>query len=322
MAGCHPMIMNHIPNARIPAPVVLLLLLMLGCQGSSLPVKSNQPPPNVATAVSVQLSDGDFDQHVNQLKKKLPSNDFSVVIQKPFVVIGDEPKRVVQQHAEDTVKWAVERLKQDYFRNDPKEILDIWLFKDAPSYEKHTRLLFGEEPTTPYGYYSSAHKALIMNIATGGGTLVHELVHPFMEANFSACPAWFNEGLGSLYEQCGDVNGHIYGFVNWRLPGLQRAIKAGSLPTFKKLTAMDANAFYGDTKGTNYAQARYLCHYLQGKRLLIKFCQEFQRHQKQDPTGYASLRKILGESDMDAFQRRWEKYALALNEEFTLRSLR
>ena len=314
------MIMKHqIPNAGILAP---LALLTLACQGSSLQVKYNKPPPNVATAASVALSDADFDQHVNQLKKKLPSNDFSVVIQKPFVVIGDEPKRVVQQHAEDTVKWAVERLKQDYFRNDPKEILDIWLFKDAPSYEKNTRLLFGEEPTTPYGYYSSAHKALIMNIATGGGTLVHELVHPFMEANFPACPAWFNEGLGSLYEQCGDVNGHIYGFVNWRLPGLQRAIKAGSLPTFKKLTAMDANGFYGDTRGTNYAQARYLCHYLQGKGLLIKFYQEFQGHPREDPTGYASLQKILGESDMIAFQRRWEKYALALNEEFTLRSLR
>ena len=40
-----------------------------------------------------------------------------------------------------------------------------------------------------------------MNIATGGGTLVHEIVHPFMAANFEQCPSWFNEGLGSLYEQ-------------------------------------------------------------------------------------------------------------------------
>src|SRR6266850_7507398 len=81
-------------------------------------------------------------------------------------------------------------LKQDFFTNDPKEILDIWLFKDAASYEKNTRLLFGDAPTTPYGYYSSKDKALIMNIATGGGTLVHEIVHPFMEANFPACPPW------------------------------------------------------------------------------------------------------------------------------------
>ena len=105
-------------------------------------------------------------------------------MQKPFVVIGDEPQEAVQQRAEGTVKWAVDRLKQDFFPNDPSEILDIWLFKDAASYEKNTRLLFGDQPTTPYGYYSSRHKALIMNISTGGGTLVHEIVHPFMEANF------------------------------------------------------------------------------------------------------------------------------------------
>ena len=75
-------------------------------------------------------------------------------------------------------------MKQDFFTKDPNEILDIWLFKDEASYKKHTRLLFGTSPTTPYGYYSPAHKALIMNIATGGGTLVHEIVHPFMEGNF------------------------------------------------------------------------------------------------------------------------------------------
>jgi len=41
-----------------------------------------------------------------------------------------------------------------------------------------------------------------------------------MEANFPACPPWLNEGMGSLYEQCGDADGHIHGFTNWRLPGL------------------------------------------------------------------------------------------------------
>src|SRR5260370_27108415 len=130
------------------------------------------------------FSDADFIKHVEQLKKKLPSNDFAVIVQPPFVVIGDEARDVVKAHAEHTVKWAVDKLKQDFFAKDPKEILDIWLFKDAASYERNALALFGEKPTTPYGYYSSTHKALIMNISTGGGTLVHEIVHPFIEANF------------------------------------------------------------------------------------------------------------------------------------------
>ena len=196
------------------------------------------------------------------------------------MVVGDESADVLKEHSERTVKWAVDKLKQDYFTKDPKEILDIWLFKDSASYERNAVALFGDKPTTPYGYYSSAHKALVMNISTGGGTLVHEIVHPFIEANFPNCPPWLNEGLGSLYEQCGEVDGHIHGYTNWRLPGLQDAIKAGTLTSFKKLLAMDNHAFYDDDRGANYAQARYLCYYLQQRGLLVKFYREFA-HQKE-----------------------------------------
>ena len=269
---------------------------------------------SAAPAKPEGFTNADFHKHVEQLKKKLPSVDFAVIVQPPFVVIGDEAPDVVKAHSEHTVKWAVDKLKQDYFSKDPKEILDIWLFKDSASYEKNALAMFGEKPTTPYGYYSSVHKALIMNISTGGGTLVHEIVHPFIEANFPACPPWLNEGLGSLYEQSGEVNGHIHGYTNWRLPGLQTAIKAGNVPSFRDLTALDANGFYNEDKGTNYGQARYLCYYLQQHGLLVKFYREFYAHQKQDPTGYKSLRKTLGVVDMNAFKRQWEKYVLGLRQ--------
>ncbi|HZE71973.1 MAG TPA: hypothetical protein VE135_20880 [Pyrinomonadaceae bacterium] len=302
--------------------LTFLVLVAVACQHNSSPVRSAgqsvTPAPGPMAALISEFTEADFLQHVNALKKRLPSRQFSIVIQRPFVVIGDEAQSVVEAHARDTVKWAVDRLKQDFFTKDPKEILDIWLFKDAASYEKNASSLFGEKPTTPYGYYSSANKALVMNIGTGGGTLVHELVHPFMEANFAACPPWFNEGLGSLYEQCGEVNGHIHGFVNWRLPGLQRAIKAGVVPTFKELTAMSSSAFYGDSRGTNYGQARYLCHYLQEKGLLIKFYQEFVAHQKDDPTGYKTLQNVLGERDMVSFKTKWEQYVLNLKQGYSV----
>ena len=274
------------------------------------------PETRVESASVIEPTD--LDRHIAALTKRLPSKDFSIVVQRPFVVIGDEPEPVVKERAEGTIKWAVEKLKQDFFTEDPKDIIDIWLFKDAASYQKHARLLFNDNPSTPYGYYSRSHKALIMNISTGGGTLVHEIVHPFIEANFPSCPPWLNEGLGSLYEQCGEQDGHIHGFVNWRLPGLQKAIKAGEVGSFKDLMAMDVNAFYSDSRGVNYAQSRYLCYYLQQKGLLFTFYKQFHAHQKTDPTGYKTLQSILGERDMSLFQRKWEKYVLNLNEEFSL----
>src|SRR5262245_34690630 len=160
-------------------------------------------------------------EHLARLSQKVPKG-FTVVTQSPFVVIGDEAPDRVRLRATNTVKWAVDKLKQEYFQRDPEEIIDIWLFRDAASYTNHARLLFNDTPTTPFGYYSAQHHALIMNISTGGGTLVHEIVHPFMRANFSDCPAWFNEGLASLYEQSIEKNGRIRGLINWRFKGLEQ----------------------------------------------------------------------------------------------------
>jgi len=294
-----------------------LVLIILWRSNPASPAHENSKPSTPAAKTdSAEIDpDHDYAAHVEQLKKKLPFGDFSIVVQPPFVVIGDEPADVVKEHSERTVKWAVDKLKQDYFTKDPKEILDIWLFKDSASYERNALALFGAKPTTPYGYYSGTHKALVMNISTGGGTLVHEIVHPFIEANFPDCPAWLNEGLGSLYEQCGELDGHIHGYTNWRLPGLQKSIGAGSVPTFKKLMSMEARAFYDDDdRGTNYAQARYLCYYLQQRGLLTKFYREFHAHQKTDPSGYKTLQRILRTRDMNAFKKKWENYVLGLRQ--------
>lgn len=293
------------------APLAFALLFVFYSSDSASP-----PPPVPTNPTTIEtrapFTDADFAAHVKHLKKKLPSEDFTMVIQPPFVVIGDEPAADVKERSERTVKWAVDKLKAEYFSKDPAEILDIWLFKDAASYNRNAQLLFGAKPTTPYGYYSSTHKALVMNISTGGGTLVHEIVHPFIEANFPNCPPWLNEGLGSLYEQSGEVSGRIHGYTNWRLPGLQKAIKAGTVPSFESLTALDANDFYDDDRGTNYAQSRYLLYYLQQKGLLAKFYRDFHANQKTDPTGYQTLRKVLGNPDMKVFKTSWEKYVMGL----------
>lgn len=314
-----PMIRRLQISPLVPLAILLLALFYHLNPSETADEQSMAELPPIA--VPGNTTDAEFARHLEQLKKKLPANGFTVVVQPPFVVIGDESPESVKEHSEETVKWAVDKLKQDFFTKDPKDILDIWLFRDADSYERNTLTLFGEKPGTPYGYYSSTHKSLIMNISTGGGTLVHEIVHPFIEANFPECPPWFNEGLGSLYEQSGEVAGHIHGYTNWRLPGLQAAIRAGKVPSFRSLTALDAHAFYDEDKGTNYSQARYLCYYLQQRGLLIKFYREFHTHQKADPTGYRSLQKILATVDMRAFNQRWEKYVMGLKQGFEVDSL-
>ncbi len=296
----------------------LCALALAACTDCHAPVPPKAKPqgPLVTapepTGVAPERSSAEYAEHIRALEKRLPPG-FTITLEPPFVVAGNEEPTAVRAHAKDTVGWATARLKQDFFDKEPARILDVFLFKDAQSYRKGALELFHKEPTTPYGYYSSENSALVMNIATGGGTLVHELVHPFVEADFPDAPPWLNEGLGSLFEQSAEREGHIVGLTNWRLAGLQEAIKERSLPPFEPLLSADAHAFYNEDSGTNYAQARYLCYYLQERGLLTRFYREMRAFHSDDPTGKETLLRVLGEQDLVVFQRRWERFVLALH---------
>jgi hypothetical protein len=253
----------------------------------------------------------EYAQHVLALKRKL-GPDYTVVLEPPFVIAGNEAEEMVKQRTEEVVRWAHDKLRQDFFGEEPKKILDVLLFKNAQTYRKKALDLFHAEPTTPYGYYSSENDALVMNIATGGGTLVHEMVHPFVEVDFPDAPPWLNEGLGSLFEQSDERDGHIVGLTNWRLPGLQRAIAEHRLPPLHALFEANTHVFYDEDRGTNYGAARYLCYYLQERGRLVEFYKEFRAHHAEDPTGEATLKRVLAEPDLADFQARWERFVSKL----------
>jgi len=133
-----------------------------------------------------------------------------------------------------------------------------------------------------------------------------------MASNFPECPSWFNEGLASLYEQASERDGHIIGLTNWRLAGLQKAIKAGNVPSFETLCGTSTREFYDQDPGTNYSQARYLCYYMQEHALLTKYYHAFRKNAATDRTGYKTLLSILDEDDPRAFKERWEEFVLEL----------
>ena len=247
-------------------------------------------------------------QHVMKTKAKIPDG-YATRIAGPFFVIGDEsPARV--EHYAQTVDWAVGHLKRDFHMREPPDVIDVWLLGSADSYVDNAVRLYGKRPSTPYGFFLPEHQALFMNIATGGGTLVHEVVHPFIAASFPAVPAWFNEGLASLYEAVREEHGQLWGLPNWRLDGLKRAIRARKLPSFAMMTSDSDTRFYASSTG--YAQARYLCLYLQEHALLHRYYDEFSSRAAADPTGYKTLVRVLGNPDMTRFEKQWQTWALAL----------
>jgi len=296
---------------------------LAGCTSTASSEPAASPPkqaprasPAPAAPAAGTFTSAQYAAHIERLRERLRGRKLghlNIRIEDPFVVAGDGTPEELERSAR-TVRWAADKLEQSFFAKRPAKILDVFLFQTAESYEAGVRVLTGSEPGTPYGFYSSAQGGLFMNISTGGGTLVHEIVHPYVEADFPSAPPWLNEGLGSLFEQSAERGGEIVGLTNWRLAGLQRTIARGGLPSFRALTALDTTAFYDDDGGTHYAQSRYLLYYLQEKGLLRGFYRAFRDGRAKDPTGYATLVKSLGERDMDMddFQRRWERYVTAL----------
>lgn len=264
----------------------------------------NGPEPKLVREPSP--SKAEVAQHVLELRKDLPK-DFTVVWEKPFLVIGNEDPARVRARSKDIVKRTTDLLLKDFFPRVPGHIEEAWLFKDAPTYEAASRQRFKTEPDTPYGYYLSSRNAMVMNIRPGYGTLTHEMVHPFMHEAWPDAPGWLNEGLGSLFEQPYLGGEHITGGVNWRLPGLKVSLARKQVPTFKALTHLNRDDFYDDPYGSHYGASRYFCYWLQEKGLLVKAVKRIFELKDEDPTGWKALTEVLGK-DPDSFRPEWEQF--------------
>jgi hypothetical protein len=239
---------------------------------------------------------------------------FSVLDSGPFRLIIEGSAARARQLELQLIKPVCERFKKQFFVKSPARGTRVVLFSRPRTYRTGARALSGETPDTPYGYYASDLRAVIMDLSTGGGTLVHELVHTFAEADFPEIPAWFNEGLGSLFEQSSFAGGKIRGLTNWRLPALQKKLRAdprGANGLLARVVATSTMQFYGPGSGMNYAVARYLCYDLQQRGLLERYYKAFRAAHRTDPSGRKTLEKFLGTS-LDRYEPGWRVRTIAL----------
>ncbi|HWQ81565.1 MAG TPA: hypothetical protein VN514_04790 [Ignavibacteria bacterium] len=251
----------------------------------------------------------DYNEKISDLSSKL-TEDFVILPHSCFVIASNLSRERTNNIIENTISNAEECFYNDYFEKKPDELITIFLFKDDASYRKWAEKLYGDtEDLSRFGYYKPSKKAMLMNINTGSGTLVHEMTHAFVRYDFPDIPSWFNEGLGSLYERCSMTDKVILGHVNWRLPELQDALKDATYSPISALIKTDDDSFYGDNSSFNYAQARYLCQYLQDKNLLKKFYKKFRDNFEKDKTGKKFLEEATGmkTGKLDSEFREWVK---------------
>jgi hypothetical protein len=246
-----------------------------------------------------------------QWNDKFVADGFEVTIAPPFVIAGNTGGRQLAVWRDGTILAAKDALTAMYFKTPVDKPVLILLFTDATSYQKLSAKWLGERNLPHYGMYRHRDRTMLMNISTGGGTLVHELTHALIASDFPKVPDWFNEGFASLYEQCSIRGEKIEGHTNWRLAGLQKAIKARTIRPLKDM--MEDDDFRHDERvGINYAQARYLMYYLQENGKLVEYYTKFRDGYEKDPTGLETLKTVLATEDLAAFDKKWQAWVMTL----------
>lgn len=111
--------------------------------------------------------------------------------------------------------------------------------------------------------YNNPNDLSIIGFAEG--TLFHELMHLLLYYNFGDAPAWFAEGVPSLYEVAEFRNGdRLVGLPSWRSRYLLANGKLQTTP-LDTLFRLDKASFNVPTQANavHVATARYFCLYLQ-----------------------------------------------------------
>ena len=235
-----------------------------------------------------------------------------VVVRAPFVIGGDLNEEELGRWYDRTIGPAARAMAASYFSVPPDRPITVLLFSNETTYNHYATKLYGDEDVSVYGYYKPRNRTLVMNIGTGGGTLVHELTHALVDFDFPQIPDWFNEGLASLHEQCRfrDDESGIDGLENWRLPGLKKAIRDDRLRTIQSL--ITADDFRSSGVGLNYAQARYLCLYMQREDVLEDFYRRFRATHGSDSLGYSALRYVFSDRSEEELEADFRRFVLGL----------
>ncbi len=277
-------------------------------------VASTHPQPAARAHQQRNLEMGQACELAAEKWKSDLGPECEVMVGAPFVLAGDLSRSELSGWLRETIGPAVRAMERSYFRQLPTEPVSVLLFGSERSYNHYAQSLFGEAGISIYGYYKPQKRTLILNIATGDGTLLHELTHAIIDFDFPGAPDWLNEGLASLHEQCrfrtSEQGSWIEGLANWRLAGLQEVIRQKQLPSIASL--LDERSFRGAREGTNYAQARYFCLYLQSKGTLGDYYRSFRDNKTADPRGLLTLAKFFPEQTWQQLDQDFQRWALEL----------
>jgi hypothetical protein len=233
---------------------------------------------------------------------------FSSIVRTPFVIVGDATESDLNRLFRETIAPTARALAIAFFDRPPDRPISIVLLSGDSSYQSCALQLDGQRRAAFAGYYERRDHRIVVNVATGKGTIAHELAHALGHFDFPEMPEWFDEGLAALHEDARFSADHlrITGLPNWRKRDLLPAAKKGTLQSLEEL--ITAARVRPNRQAVDYAHARYFCLFLQERGLLEPFYRKFRSSVANDPTGLRTIQALLDVGDLtpidDEF-RRW-----------------
>ena len=298
----------------IVGPIVLIGASFLLTLGGARDASSANRAPNQLHVDVVEPLKNDTNSRLRRaceataqdLVPQLDRSD-TILIRPPYVIAGDMPEEVLDRLHRDVIRPTERALSVGFFDAAPTEPITIIAFAEESRFREFARRVDRRQPDSYYGYYLRPQRRVVVNVSTGGGTLAHELTHALAHVDFPKMPEWFDEGLASLFEQSEftDNGRRLNGTDNWRVHHILRALHDNHLRPAAELAS---GGLRTEHQAIDYAQARYLCLYLQDQQLLEPYYRKLRVQSEVDPTGWNTLAALLDlekPADVDTDFRRW-----------------
>ncbi|MEX0716895.1 MAG: hypothetical protein WD066_09920 [Planctomycetaceae bacterium] len=238
----------------------------------------------------------------------------AVIVRPPYVLAGDMGEAELARRHDQVIVPLERALRTSYFDHPPPRPVTIVMLRDEASFRRHAARLDGPGRNCYAGYYLQGEDRIVLNLATGNGTLAHELTHALAHFDFPRIPEWFDEGLASLHEESEfSADGRdISGLPNWRSRHLALGYREGTVRSLEALVRH--GTLRPRHEAIDYAHARYFCLYLQERRLLGAFYRKFRTTHAADPTGDRALRELLEIDSLDEIETRFRRWVDAQSE--------
>jgi len=248
-----------------------------------------------------------------QLSQKLPAH-WTVQISEPYVLAGDCHEDQLTKYFQETISPTARALSVQYFDTPPTWPITVILCSSDESYRECHHALKERDRSEYSGIYSRSEHRVIVNTATGEGTLAHELTHALAHADFPDLPEWLDEGLASLYEECefSSDGSRLIGVENWRGSALQSSLQRGEL---RSIIELANEQFASENATVDYAMSRYFCLYLQRRNLLEPFYRKCRSRAGVDRVGIQALAECLNCNDARAIDAHFHSWLRTLPSE-------